>query len=109
MTCQCTAHTWRLLILLFDHAGVGKTELAKALAALLFDDEKMMIRLDMSEYLEKHTVARLIGSPPGARAPLHTLHRMMLLDDNLNACCTCPCTCCVPVHPEHVHCRRLCA
>ena len=45
--------------------GVGKTELAKALAALLFDDEKMMIRIDMSEYMEKHTVARLIGAPPG--------------------------------------------
>jgi ATP-dependent Clp protease ATP-binding subunit ClpB len=46
-------------------AGVGKTELAKALAALLFDAEKMIIRLDMSEYMEKHTVARLIGAPPG--------------------------------------------
>ncbi|KAK9916599.1 hypothetical protein WJX75_004717 [Coccomyxa subellipsoidea] len=45
--------------------GVGKTELAKALAELLFDDEKLMIRLDMSEYMEKHTVARLIGAPPG--------------------------------------------
>ena len=46
-------------------AGVGKTELAKALAALLFDDERMMVRIDMSEYMEKHTVARLIGAPPG--------------------------------------------
>lgn len=45
--------------------GVGKTELAKALAALLFDDEKTMIRIDMSEYMEKHAVARLIGAPPG--------------------------------------------
>jgi ATP-dependent Clp protease ATP-binding subunit ClpC len=45
--------------------GVGKTELAKALARFLFDDEKNMIRLDMSEYMEKHSVARLIGSPPG--------------------------------------------
>ncbi|KAK9841119.1 hypothetical protein WJX74_000311 [Apatococcus lobatus] len=45
--------------------GVGKTELAKALAALLFDDEKMMVRIDMGEYMEKHTVARLIGAPPG--------------------------------------------
>jgi ATP-dependent Clp protease ATP-binding subunit ClpB len=44
---------------------VGKTELTKALAALLFDDEKMMIRIDMSEYMEKHAVARLIGAPPG--------------------------------------------
>ena len=45
--------------------GVGKTELARALAACLFDDETNMIRLDMSEYMEKHTVARLIGAPPG--------------------------------------------
>jgi ATP-dependent Clp protease ATP-binding subunit ClpB len=45
--------------------GVGKTELARALAEILFDDENSMIRLDMSEYMEKHTVARLIGAPPG--------------------------------------------
>lgn len=45
--------------------GVGKTELARALAEFLFDDEQAMIRLDMSEYMEKHTVSRLIGSPPG--------------------------------------------
>ncbi len=45
--------------------GVGKTELARALAAFLFDDERAMIRIDMSEYQEKHTVARLIGAPPG--------------------------------------------
>ena len=45
--------------------GVGKTELAKALAESLFDDEHNMIRLDMSEYMEKHTVSRLIGAPPG--------------------------------------------
>jgi ATP-dependent Clp protease ATP-binding subunit ClpB len=45
--------------------GVGKTELAKALAQFLFDDESNMIRLDMSEYMEKHSVARMIGSPPG--------------------------------------------
>jgi ATP-dependent Clp protease ATP-binding subunit ClpB len=45
--------------------GVGKTELAKALAEFLFDDETAMIRLDMSEYMEKHSVARLIGAPPG--------------------------------------------
>ncbi len=45
--------------------GVGKTELARALAASLFDDENNMIRLDMSEFMEKHTVARLIGAPPG--------------------------------------------
>ncbi len=45
--------------------GVGKTELARALAEFLFDDEKAMIRIDMSEYQEKHTVARLLGAPPG--------------------------------------------
>ena len=45
--------------------GVGKTELARALASSLFDDEKAMVRIDMSEYMEKHAVARLIGAPPG--------------------------------------------
>ena len=45
--------------------GVGKTELAKSLAAYLFDDETNMVRIDMSEYMEKHSVARLIGAPPG--------------------------------------------
>ncbi len=45
--------------------GVGKTELTKALAAFLFDDEQAMVRLDMSEYMEKHSVARMIGAPPG--------------------------------------------
>jgi ATP-dependent Clp protease ATP-binding subunit ClpB len=45
--------------------GVGKTELARALAAFLFDDERAMIRIDMSEYQEKHTVSRLVGAPPG--------------------------------------------
>jgi ATP-dependent Clp protease ATP-binding subunit ClpB len=45
--------------------GVGKTELTKALASFLFDDETAMVRLDMSEYMEKHSVARLIGAPPG--------------------------------------------
>jgi ATP-dependent Clp protease ATP-binding subunit ClpB len=45
--------------------GVGKTELAKALAEVLFEDEKRLTRIDMSEYMEKHSVARLIGSPPG--------------------------------------------
>jgi ATP-dependent Clp protease ATP-binding subunit ClpB len=45
--------------------GVGKTELARTLAASLFDDERAMVRIDMSEYMEKHTVARLIGAPPG--------------------------------------------
>ena len=45
--------------------GVGKTELARALAEFLFDDERAMVRLDMSEYMEKHSVSRLIGAPPG--------------------------------------------
>jgi ATP-dependent Clp protease ATP-binding subunit ClpB len=45
--------------------GVGKTELARALAAFLFDDERAMVRIDMSEYQEKHTVSRLVGAPPG--------------------------------------------
>jgi ATP-dependent Clp protease ATP-binding subunit ClpB len=45
--------------------GVGKTELARALAEFLFDDEHAMVRIDMSEYMEKHAVARLIGAPPG--------------------------------------------
>ncbi|MFN0169348.1 MAG: ATP-dependent chaperone ClpB [Bryobacteraceae bacterium] len=45
--------------------GVGKTELARALAEFLFDDEKAMVRIDMSEYMEKHAVARMIGAPPG--------------------------------------------
>jgi len=44
--------------------GVGKTELARALAEFLFDDEKLMIRIDMSEYMEKHSVSRLIARPP---------------------------------------------
>ena len=45
--------------------GVGKTELAKSLADFLFDDETAMVRIDMSEYSEKHSVARLVGAPPG--------------------------------------------
>src|SRR5699024_7937761 len=45
--------------------GVGKTELAKSLADFLFDDERAIVRIDMSEYSEKHSVARLVGAPPG--------------------------------------------
>src|SRR5690606_4722883 len=45
--------------------GVGKTELAKSLALSLFDDERAIVRIDMSEYMEQHAVSRLIGSPPG--------------------------------------------
>jgi ATP-dependent Clp protease ATP-binding subunit ClpB len=48
-----------------NRTGVGKTELCKALAECLFDDETAMTRIDMSEYGEKHTVSRLIGAPPG--------------------------------------------
>jgi ATP-dependent Clp protease ATP-binding subunit ClpB len=53
------------LFLFLGPTGVGKTELAKALAEFLFDDERAMIRIDMSEYSEKHSVARLVGAPPG--------------------------------------------
>ena len=52
-------------ILMIGPTGVGKTELAKALAEYLFDNESMMTRIDMSEYQEKHTVSRLVGAPPG--------------------------------------------
>jgi ATP-dependent Clp protease ATP-binding subunit ClpB len=48
-----------------DPTGVGKTELCKALAEFLFDSEQAMVRIDMSEFMEKHSVARLIGAPPG--------------------------------------------
>jgi len=51
--------------LMLGPTGVGKTELTKALAEFMFDDEKSMIRIDMSEYMEKHSVARLVGAPPG--------------------------------------------
>ena len=50
---------------LLGPTGVGKTELAKALAEFLFDDERAMVRIDMSEYAEKHSVSRLVGAPPG--------------------------------------------
>jgi ATP-dependent Clp protease ATP-binding subunit ClpB len=51
--------------LMLGPTGVGKTELAKALAEFLFDDERAMVRIDMSEYMEKHAAARLVGAPPG--------------------------------------------
>ena len=53
--------------------GVGKTELAKTLALELFDSTKSMIRIDMSEYTESHSVARLIGAPPGIQIYIHCL------------------------------------
>ncbi len=72
--CQCRAPQPRGLsdakrpigsFIFLGPTGVGKTELARALAEFLFDDEKLMIRIDMSEYMEKHSVSRLIGAPPG--------------------------------------------
>jgi ATP-dependent Clp protease ATP-binding subunit ClpB len=53
------------VFLFLGPTGVGKTELARSLAEFLFDDERNMVRIDMSEYMEKHTVSRLIGAPPG--------------------------------------------
>jgi ATP-dependent Clp protease ATP-binding subunit ClpB len=53
------------VFLFLGPTGVGKTELARSLAEFLFDDERQMVRLDMSEYMEKHTVSRLVGAPPG--------------------------------------------
>jgi len=71
--------------------GVGKTELARTLAEFLFDDERAMVRLDMSEYMEKHTVSRLIGAPPGyvgyeeggqlTEAVRHKPYTVVLLDE----------------------------
>src|SRR6185437_13770621 len=52
-------------VLFLGPTGVGKTELTKALAAFLFDDDTALVRIDMSEFMEKHSVARLIGAPPG--------------------------------------------
>ena len=59
--CQCPSGSFIFL----GPSGVGKTETAKTLAEFLFGDESSMIQLDMSEYMEKHTVSRLVGSPPG--------------------------------------------
>ena len=68
--------------------GVGKTELCKALAQCLFDDENAMTRVDMSEYGEKHTVSRLIGAPPGyeeggtlTESVRHRPYQILLLDE----------------------------
>ena len=61
-TLPCSTHT---LGQTFLRTGVGKTELAKALASYLFNSDDAMVRLDMSEYMEKHAVSKLIGAPPG--------------------------------------------
>ena len=55
---------------ILSHKGVGKTELAKVLAEQYFGSRDAMIRLDMSEYMERHTVSKLIGAPPGEPHPL---------------------------------------
>ena len=83
--------------------GVGKTELAKALAALMFDDEKMMVRIDMGEYMEKHTVSRLIGAPPGyvgyeeggqlTEAVRRRPYSVILLDEVEKVSTACGCLC----------------
>ena len=59
--------------------GVGKTELAKALADFLFDDERAMVRIDMSEYSEKHAVARLVGAPPSFKFLLSHFTKVLLI------------------------------
>jgi ATP-dependent Clp protease ATP-binding subunit ClpB len=84
--------------------GVGKTELSRALAEFLFDDENAMIRIDMSEYMEKHTVARLIGAPPGyvgydeggqlSEAVRRKPYSVILFDEIEKAHPTCSTSCC---------------
>lgn len=60
-------------------AGVGKSELAKTLASYYFGSEEAMVRLDMSEFMERHTVSKLIGSPPGAASLLHHFFWVFLI------------------------------
>src|SRR3546814_10868320 len=74
--------------------GVGKTETARALAEFLFDDERAMVRLDMSEYMEKHSVARMIGAPPGyigydegGRSEEHTSELQSLMRNSYAVLC----------------------
>ena len=84
--------------------GVGKTELARALAEFLFDDERAMVRIDMSEYMEKHSVARLIGAPPGyvgydeggylTEAVRRRPYAVILFDEIEKAHRTCSTSCC---------------
>jgi ATP-dependent Clp protease ATP-binding subunit ClpB len=86
--------------------GVGKTELTKAVAAYLFDDESAMVRIDMSEFMEKHSVARLIGAPPGyvgydeggvlTEAVRRRPYQVVLFDEverPIRMCSTCCCRC----------------
>ena len=83
--------------------GVGKTELAKSLAAYLFDDETNMVRIDMSEYMEKHSVARLIGAPPGyvgyeeggqlTEAVRRKPYSVVLFDEHIRMCLMYYCKC----------------
>ena len=84
--------------------GVGKTELTKALAAFLFDDDTAMVRIDMSEFMEKHSVARLIGAPPGyvgyeeggylTEAVRRRPYSVILLDRSRRRTTTCSTCCC---------------
>ena len=64
--------------------GVGKTELAKALATYLFNTEDAIVRIDMSEYMEKHTVSRLVGAPPGEP---QGFYRLLYVDHAVHAAC----------------------
>lgn len=86
--------------------GVGKTELCKALAEFMFDTEEAMVRIDMSEFMEKHSVARLIGAPPGyvgyeeggylTEAVRRRPYSVILLDEvekRIRTCSTCCCRC----------------
>jgi ATP-dependent Clp protease ATP-binding subunit ClpB len=86
--------------------GVGKTELTKALAGFLFDDDNAMVRIDMSEFMEKHSVSRLIGAPPGyvgydeggvlTEAVRRRPYQVVLFDEverRIRTCSTCCCRC----------------
>ncbi len=84
--------------------GVGKTELTKALASFLFDDDSAMVRIDMSEFMEKHAVSRLIGAPPGyvgyeeggvlTEAVRRRPYQVILFDEVEKAHATCSTCCC---------------
>jgi len=100
--------------------GVGKTELCKSLSEFMFDTEEALIRIDMSEYMEKHTVSRLIGAPPGyvgyeeggqlTDAVRRKPYSVILLDEvcipnvgSLDCCNVCPYNCCCCVQIEKAH------